>query len=191
MLDANFETHFETEQRLSMAPDHAEAAGVMNSHNVKLVLLLATSLLAACGTQSASSVSSPSPIATPTVTPSSSPTPQPAPSSPGVTLYTLVSQPGSTVVGTVQVTIASGHVTLTARVAGLRSGRSYIVDADPLPCEFFVDGPSQSFTKAFKAGADGTAKVVWNVPNGMDANVNVQALTSRGTFAVLACADLG
>jgi hypothetical protein len=103
----------------------------------------------------------------------------------------LASQPGSTVTGTVQVTPGSGHVTLTALVAGLRPGRSYIVDADPLPCQFFVGGPSQAFAKAFKAGADGTAKVVWNVPNGMNANANVQALTSRGTFAVLACADLG
>jgi hypothetical protein len=60
-----------------------------------------------------------------------------------------------------------------------------------LPCQFFVDGPSQSFPKAFKAGANGTARVVWKVPDGMDANANVQALTSRGTFAVLACADLG
>ena len=163
----------------------------MNTHNLKLLLLLATSLLAACGTQSASSVSSPSSMATPTVTPSSSPTHQPTPSSPGVTLYTLASQPGSTVTGTVQVTIASGHATLSARVVGLRPGRSYLVDADPLPCQFFVLGPSQSFPKAFKAGADGTARVVWNVPDGMDANANVQALTSRGTFAVLACADLG
>jgi hypothetical protein len=163
----------------------------MNTRYVNLLVLLATSLLAACGTQPTSSVSSPSPTSTPMVTPESSPTPQPTPSSPGVTLYTLASQPGSTVTGTIQVTPGSGHVTLTARVTGLRPGRSYIVDADPLPCQFFVDGPSQAFLKGFKAGADGTATVVWNVPNGMNANANVQALTSRGTFAVLACADLG
>lgn len=161
----------------------------MNTRNVKRLLLLATSLLVACGTQPASSVSSPSTTATPIVTPSSTPTPQP--SSPGVTLYTLASQAGSTVTGTVQVTSAPGHVTLTARLVGLRPGRSYILDADPLPCQFFVGGPSQSFPKAFKAGANGTARIVWNVPSGMDANANVQALTSRGTFAVLACADLG
>ncbi len=177
--------------RLPVTPDRHDAAAVMNVRNVKLVLLLAASLLAACGTQPASSVSSPSPTVTPTVTPTSSPTPQPTPSAPGVTLYTLVSQAGSTVTGTVQVTKSSGHVTLTARLVGLRPGRSYLVDADPLPCQFFVDGPSQFFPKAFKAGANGTARVVWSVPNGMNANANVQALTSQGTFAVLACADLG
>lgn len=160
----------------------------MNTRNVNLVLLLASSLLAACGTAPEVSVSSPSPA----LTPPSSPSPEPTPiSSPGVTLYVLAPQPGSKVAGTVQVVKASGHDVLTLRVSGLSPGRSYLADADPLPCQFFVDGPSQSFPKAFKAGPGGTARVVWNVPAGMNANANVQALTSRGTFAVLACADLG
>jgi hypothetical protein len=74
--------------------------------------------------------------------------------------------------------------------AGLQPGRSYIVDADPLPCMPIEGGPSQSFPKALKADASGRGNAVWTVPNGMAGSVSVQGLTSRGTFAVLACADL-
>ena len=79
---------------------------------------------------------------------------------------------------------------MTATVSGLRPGGTYIVDADPLPCEIFTLGPSQAFPKRMKADGSGKATVVWTVPSGMDANANVQVLTNRGTFAVLACADL-
>jgi hypothetical protein len=53
-----------------------------------------------------------------------------------------------------------------------------------------VGGPSQAFPKAFRADASGRATVVWTVPNGMAGSASVQALSSRGTYVVLACADL-
>jgi hypothetical protein len=105
-------------------------------------------------------------------------------------LYTFAPEPGSKVGGTVQVKAASSGVTLTAAVSGLAPGHAYIVDADPLPCEFLVGGPSQAFPKAFRADASGRATVVWTVPDGMAGSASVQALSSRGTYVVLACADL-
>lgn len=127
--------------------------------------------------------------------PSTAPTAQsqaasPAPSSPAATLYMLASEPGSTISGTVQVAKASDGVTLTATVSGLVAGRSYIVDADPLPCMLFVDGPSQAFAKPLEPDASGRAKAVWTIPTGMNGSASVQALSGNGTFAVVACADL-
>jgi hypothetical protein len=162
----------------------------MKTRNVNPLLLLATSLLVACGTAPVSSASTPSPTVTQPSSPTPGPTLEPTPSIPGTTLYTFAPEPGSAVMGTVQVATAGGRVTLTARLSGLRPGRSYIVDADPLPCMLFVGGPSQAFPKALKADSSGTARVVWTVPNGMAGNVSLQSLTSRGTFVVLACADL-
>jgi hypothetical protein len=99
-------------------------------------------------------------------------------------------EPGSTVSGTVQVATSSNGATLTATVAGLKPGGSYLVDADPLPCLLFAGGPSQSFAKPLVADSGGNATASWTVPNGMAGNASVQGLTSQGTYAVLACADL-
>jgi hypothetical protein len=114
----------------------------------------------------------------------------PASSNAAPTLFTLAPEPGTTVRGTVQVAIDSGSVTLTAKVNGLDPGHSYIVDADPLPCQFFEGGPSQSFSKPLTVDATGNGRVVWAVPSGMAGNANVQLLTSQSSYAVLACADL-
>jgi hypothetical protein len=91
--------------------------------------------------------------------------------------------------GTVVADKSAGGVALTATISGLELGRQYIVDADPLPCSFFVGGPSQSFAHSLSADAAGKAIVNWTVPDGMVGNVNVQAVTSGGTFVVVACAD--
>jgi hypothetical protein len=158
----------------------------MNTRHVTLLLVLAPLLLVACGTASVSSASSPG--AAVTAVPSQ--TAVPAPSGPAITRYTLAPQPGSAVAGFVQVATSTGGVTLTATVSGLSPGGPYLVDADPLPCELFVGGPSQSFAKPLNADAGGMGTVVWTVPSGMNGNVSVQVLTSQGTYAVLACADL-
>jgi hypothetical protein len=94
------------------------------------------------------------------------------------------------VAGSVQVSPSAGGVTLAASISGLTPGGSYLADADPLPCEIFAGGPSQSFPKAFVAGEGGTATVTWTVPAGMDGSASIQRL-SGATYEVLACADLG
>jgi hypothetical protein len=157
----------------------------MNTRYVTLILSFTTVVLVGCGTAPSSTANSPSAAVSPVPSPSPSPSPTPA-----KTLYVLAPETGSKVSGTVQVDTGSDSATLTATVGGLQRGRTYIVDADPLPCMLFVGGPSQSFAKPLKVDAAGNGKVVWTVPNGMDGNVSVQVLTSRGTFAVVACADL-
>ena len=150
--------------------------------------LLVGLLSVACGSSSAPSAagSSPSPQASATVLASASP----SPSNGGTTLYTFAPEPGSSVGGTVQMQSTSAGVTLTARVTGLKPGHAYLADADPLPCDIFAGGPSQSFPVRFTADASGRTSVTWTVPTGMNGNANIQVLNG-GAYVVLACADLG
>jgi hypothetical protein len=154
----------------------------MSARTILLTLSLASSLLVACATTPDSTTSHSSPAATTTAP---SPTPTPASKQ-----YTLVPQPGSKVAGTIQIARSTEGVTLTATITGLDPSRIYIVDADPLPCMFFVGGPSQSFAQKLTADAAGNGSAVWTVPNDMAANANVQVLTSDGTFAAQACVNL-
>ena len=183
--DSSLETHFETALRLTVIRGLPESCP-MKPRTLISPLFLATLLLAACGTAptpTAGSSSSSHGRASVSPSPTSS-------SSTAANLYTFAPEPGSAAAGTVRVDASSNGVVLTATLHGLEPGGSYIVDADPLPCLLFVGGPSQSFPKAFVADSAGAATVAWTVPNGMDGNANVQALTSQGTYAVLACADL-
>jgi hypothetical protein len=120
----------------------------------------------------------------------SSPTAAPQSPHPATTLYVLAPAAGSSVGGMVQVEAASDGVTLTADVNGLVPGRAYLVDADPLPCELFAFGPSQSFATNLTADGSGKGRVTWTVPTGMAGSASVRALTDSGTYAVGACADL-
>ena len=144
--------------------------------------LVAAFLLTACGSAPGLTARTSSPSASP-------PSPTASPSS-AATIFTFVPEPGSTVTGTVQLATTSTGVTLEATVHGLTPGGNYIVDADPLACQFFALGPSQSFAKPIAPDAGGSAMVTWVVPNGMAGNANVQGLTAQGTYAVLACVDL-
>ncbi len=101
-------------------------------------------------------------------TAASSPTPS--------TLYIFAPEPGSTVGGSVKVDATAAGAMLTATVSGLKPGHAYLADADPLPCELFTGGPSQSFPKQFRAGGDGRATVQWTVPSAMAGNANIQIL---------------
>jgi hypothetical protein len=158
----------------------------------QLMVAAATAgVIVACGTsqptaQTSASSTSPSPVATVAASAATA-----SPPSGATTLYVLSPENGSQVGGTVRVQNGSGGATLTESLKGLSPGAGYLADADPLPCEIFVGGPSQSFASRFTADEKGNATVSWTVPAGMAANANVQSLTSQGTFIVVACADLG
>ncbi len=147
--------------------------------------LVSLALISGCA--SSENAASATPSAPPTVSASS--TPAVSPSSSGATLYTFEPEHGSNVHGTVQVANAADASTLTAKIAGLQAGGSYLADGDPLPCLLFVDGPSQSFAHPFSADSSGSATVTWTVPKGMAGNANIQAL-QQGQYVVQACADL-
>jgi len=154
------------------------------------VALFAAALqLTACGSAPASTANTPSSNVNVSVG-SPSPTNSTASPSSAATLFTFVPEPASTVTGTVQIASTSTGVMLSATVHGLKPGGNYIVDADPLACQFFTLGPSQSFAKPIATDAGGSATVTWAVPTGMAGNANVQGLTAQGTYAVLACIDL-
>lgn len=166
--------------------------GTDSSPLFRAVALLPLLIAASCisGQPEATVSSAASPTTSATTRAVLSPT-QVSPSAAGTTLFVLTSEPGSTVGGTVQVDKGSGGTTLTADLVGLKAGQRYLADADPLSCEFFVGGPSQSFPSAFTGDPSGRAKVSWTVPAGMAGNANVQVLTAGGAYAVVACTDLG
>ncbi len=181
--DVTFDTR---SQRFSTPTDDADATerDPAGMDRAALAVVFSGVVLFGCGgTTATSAARSPAPTV-------QNQAASPAPSSPAATLYTLASEPGSSISGTVQVAKASDGVTLTATVSGLVAGHSYIVDADPLPCMFFVGGPSQAFAKALEPDASGRATAVWTIPTGMNGSASVQALSGNGTFAVVACADL-
>ena len=143
---------------------------------------LAVVLLIACGSGPvARSHNAPSP--------SASPSPSPSPSL-ALTNFTVAPVEGSGVTGSGTVDRSREPVALTATVSGLTPGRTYLIDADPLSCFFFVGGPSQSFAARLAPDSAGNARAAWDVPRSMTGNVNVQVLTAGGTFAVVACTDL-
>lgn len=150
-------------------------------------ILFALTAVTSCGSQGGVATTSPS--APSTSSSNAAASPSPSPSHAGSALYFFAPEAGSGVGGTVQLAAAADGVALTATVSGLAAGHSYIVDADPLPCELIVGGPSQSFAKALTFDAQGRGTVRWTVPKGMDGSVSVQEL-SNGSFAVVACADL-
>lgn len=157
-----------------------------------IVAMVGAGVTAACG------ASQPATVARPAASPSSPAAASAAPSagaaspsSAAKTLYVMSPENGSQVGGTVQIQNGSGGTTLTESLRGLSPGASYLADADPLPCQIFVGGPSQSFPSRFTADQSGNATVTWTVPNGMAGNANVQSLSSQGAFVVVACTDLG
>ncbi len=159
------------------------------TRDTSVALFVAALLLTACGSAPSSAANTPSPNANVS---DGSPSPTNSTASPGsaATRFTFVPEPGSTVTGTVEIATTSNGVTVAATVHGLKADGNYIVDADPLACQFFALGPSQSFAKPIAPDVGGSATVTWVVPTGMAGNANVQGLTTQGTYAVLACIDL-
>lgn len=178
---------------ITRRPTVATAGGWALSRRVAelIVAMVATLVSAACGTSQSNSVAGLAPASPSAAASAVSSASAASPSNAVNTLYVLSSENGSQVGGTVQVRNGSAGTTLTVSLKGLSPGVSYLADADPLPCEIFVGGPSQSFATRFTADQSGNATVTWTVPAGMAGNANVQSLTSQGAFVVVACTDLG
>lgn len=157
------------------------------------ILMGSALILAACATASsppaaAAPQQSPTSVAaSPTASPVPTATPVAAP--PSSATYPISPVAGASLSGSVQVDRSSADPRVTVTVSGLDPRGVYLVDADPLPCLFFVGGPSQSFAQQLRPDSAGKATATWSVPNGMLSNVNVQVLRD-GKFAVVSCVDI-
>lgn len=170
-----------------MAFGHVVRSGAMQLTAAAMAAVVAV----ACGASQPAAVTSATSSTSPSAVASAAASAAASPSNAAKTLYVLSPENGSQVGGTVQIQSGSSGLTLTANLKGLSPGASYLADADPLPCEIFVGGPSQSFATRFAADQSGSAAVMWTVPANMAGNMNVQSLNSQGAFVVVACADLG